>query len=176
MKGWEWLCLWYLYPQAFDNKTASLDRFRMSKLSYSEECVTYKGNIRASYLKFRLSDHDGSDHYESETDEDTKTRQSHVSAIKTDFVADLSNQNLSSFNIYDVPNPAAVKYLYLQNNKLSKLPRDLFIKFKNIEWLDIRNNNIKELPYLFSNSRYEIDNLTLIMIKYYFCNSFQWRF
>lgn len=36
--------------------------------------------------------------------------------------------------------------LYLENNNLCELPKELFIILSHLQWLDIRNNQLTDLP------------------------------
>lgn len=36
--------------------------------------------------------------------------------------------------------------LYLENNNLSELPKELFVSLPHLQWLDIRNNQLTNLP------------------------------
>lgn len=36
--------------------------------------------------------------------------------------------------------------LYLENNALAEIPEELFPSLQNLEWLDVRNNQLKSLP------------------------------
>lgn len=36
--------------------------------------------------------------------------------------------------------------LYLEGNKLDEIPEELFTNLKSLQWLDVRNNQIKFLP------------------------------
>ncbi|XP_039995316.1 leucine-rich repeat-containing protein 27-like [Xiphias gladius] len=39
-----------------------------------------------------------------------------------------------------------LKYLYLEGNQISSIPDSLFIRLPNLQWLDLRNNQIVSLP------------------------------
>lgn len=36
--------------------------------------------------------------------------------------------------------------LYLENNNLRELPKELFVLLTHLQWLDIRNNQLTNLP------------------------------
>lgn len=36
--------------------------------------------------------------------------------------------------------------LYLENNNLSELPEELFVSLPHLQWLDVRNNQLTNLP------------------------------
>jgi len=36
--------------------------------------------------------------------------------------------------------------LYLENNNLSEVPEELFVSLPQLQWLDIRNNQLRSLP------------------------------
>ncbi|XP_029377523.1 leucine-rich repeat-containing protein 27-like [Echeneis naucrates] len=66
------------------------------------------------------------DHYSTETLCLSKTKLKHVSE------SIFKNRTL--------------KYLYLEGNQISKIPGSLFISLPNLQWLDLRNNQIVSLP------------------------------
>lgn len=118
----------------------------LSKLSKSEKCVTFSGNIRASYLNFSLetgSDDEGwtSGEEEEEWREETRVQQ-HPNII------DFTNRKLETFDPAQVQYPERIKYLYLSQNVLQELPENIFLVFPNLEWLDVRNNQLGFLPNL----------------------------
>ena len=124
----------------------------MSTLSSSERQVCDKsGNVRASYLRFRLdNDHEDSDVWSSDDqEEDSGDDQQEDESYPS--IVDLSNQNLTVFSLSQLSNPTTVKYLYLQHNKLKMLPEDLFLLCPNLEWLDVRNNLLSCLPMFHSH-------------------------
>ncbi|XP_040905936.1 leucine-rich repeat-containing protein 27-like isoform X2 [Toxotes jaculatrix] len=41
---------------------------------------------------------------------------------------------------------STLKYLYLEGNQISSIPDSLFISLPNLQWLDLRNNQIVSLP------------------------------
>ena len=112
--------------------------------------TTVGGNVRATYLRFRLGDNmDESDQFTdddeddddgSENDDDDKT------PIINSVVVDLSNQHLSCFNMEQIPKVQLIKYLHLQNNDLTSLPPDLLLTTPLLQWLDVRNNHLRCLP------------------------------
>ena len=100
----------------------------LSKLSKSEKCVTFSGNIRASYLNFSLetgSDDEGwSSGQENEEEElraETTRVQQHPNII------DLTNRKLETFDPAQVQYPERIKYLYLSQNILQELPENIFL-------------------------------------------------
>ena len=36
--------------------------------------------------------------------------------------------------------------MYLEGNQISQLPDDLFLRLPNLKWIDLRNNQITEIP------------------------------
>jgi Leucine-rich repeat (LRR) protein len=36
--------------------------------------------------------------------------------------------------------------LYLEGNQISQLPDDLFLRLPNLKWIDLRNNQITQIP------------------------------
>jgi Leucine-rich repeat (LRR) protein len=57
---------------------------------------------------------------------------------------DMSKRQLNQF-VFPVL-PHLVTHLYLNHNKLQTLPSDFFKQFFNLQWLDLRNNCLTELP------------------------------
>lgn len=49
-------------------------------------------------------------------------------------------QGLSALNL------SHLKYLYLEGNIISFLPEDFFTCLQGLEWLDLRNNEVQEIP------------------------------
>ena len=58
---------------------------------------------------------------------------------------DMSNRGLKDWVKFPVL-PHLVTHLYLNNNQLSQLPPDFFLQFTNLQWLDLRNNQLRDLP------------------------------
>ena len=46
----------------------------------------------------------------------------------------------------DVLDLSHLKYLYLEGNTISLIPGDLFTCLNSLEWLDLRNNKVQEIP------------------------------
>ncbi|XP_045780793.1 leucine-rich repeat-containing protein 27-like [Maniola jurtina] len=63
--------------------------------------------------------------------------------LNEDTILDLSSQGLVS-----VPeiNNEFLSVLYLQNNKLKTLPEDFFPSLPNLRWLDLRDNQLTDIP------------------------------
>ena len=57
---------------------------------------------------------------------------------------DLSKRCLSDLILPVLPH--LVTHLYLNDNNLTTLPKDFFQQFKHMEWLDLRNNYLIDLP------------------------------
>ena len=57
---------------------------------------------------------------------------------------DMSQRNLTQLSLPVLP--YFVTHLYLNDNNLSVLPCDFFLQFSNIQWLDLRNNFLMDLP------------------------------
>ena len=125
----------------------------LSKLSKSEKCVTFSGNIRASYLNFSL-DHDeqGSDDEGWSSGEESNDLRAQ-SVHQHPNIADFSNRKLETFDLRQVQYPERIKYLYLNENVLKQLPENIFVEFPNLEWLDVRNNQLGFLPNLNSHQK-----------------------
>lgn len=66
---------------------------------------------------------------------------------------DLSEQNLISLEgLQNIPNPERITYLYLDDNKISLVPENIFNAFSNLKSLDFTGNPILELqPKTFAN-------------------------
>ena len=125
----------------------------MSTVSSTERLVFDKaGNVRASYLRFRLDNNEDSDVWSDEDDlnEDDDSDELPVKESNPSIV-DLSNQNLTAFSLSQLSNPTQLKYLYLRQNNLKQLPEDLFLCCPNLEWLDVRNNLLTCLPMFHSH-------------------------
>lgn len=41
---------------------------------------------------------------------------------------------------------SSLKYLYLEGNRISSLPEDFFVCVASLEWVDLRNNRLCEIP------------------------------
>ncbi|XP_032523625.2 asporin-like [Danaus plexippus] len=74
----------------------------------------------------------------------------------TPYTLNLYEENLSDENIIDLSSQSLsevphlqnnlVCVLYLQNNKLKLLPEDLFLLLPNLMWLDLRDNELTDIP------------------------------
>ena len=138
-----------LRPQPAMSKPAS-QITGLSKLSKSEKCVTFSGNIRASYLNFSLDYEDGSDDEGWSSGEEERVE---TSVQQHPDIADFSNRKLETFDLPQVKYPDRIKYLYLSHNVLKKLPENIFLVLPNLEWLDVRNNQLGFLPNLNSHQK-----------------------
>ena len=58
--------------------------------------------------------------------------------------------------------PHLVTHLYLNDNHLTSLPQDFFRKFVNVQWLDLRNNLLTDLPNLRYLFFFSIFNFILV--------------
>lgn len=59
--------------------------------------------------------------------------------------------NLSCCELFSLPKNIFIQFpnlklLYLEGNKLDEIPEELFTNLKSLQWLDVRNNQIKFLP------------------------------
>ncbi|RVE52763.1 hypothetical protein evm_002636 [Chilo suppressalis] len=59
-------------------------------------------------------------------------------------VCDLSSSNLESFP--EILDKSSVSVLYIQNNKIRSLPTDFFQSFPNLAYLDLRDNELTDIP------------------------------
>ena len=57
---------------------------------------------------------------------------------------DMSHRNLEELSLCCSPN--FVTHLYLNDNRLCELPKDFFLQFNQLQWLDLRNNLLVNLP------------------------------
>ena len=57
---------------------------------------------------------------------------------------DMSHRNLEELSLCCSPN--FVTHLYLNDNRLCELPKDFFLQFNHLQWLDLRNNLLINLP------------------------------
>ena len=57
---------------------------------------------------------------------------------------DMSNRNLEELTLPVLPK--FVTHLYLNDNNLCELPKDFFLQFNHLQWLDLRNNLLVNLP------------------------------
>lgn len=122
----------------------------LSKISKSEKCVTFSGNIRASYLNFSLNHEEGSDDEGWTSDEEESVE---TSVQQHPDIGDFSNRKLETFGLAQVQYPDRIKYLYLSHNVLKELPENIFLVLPNLEWLDVRNNQLGFLPNLNSHQK-----------------------
>lgn len=58
--------------------------------------------------------------------------------------------DFSKANLTDIPETVLemvnLKMLFLERNSLVKLPDNFFYRLPNLMWLDLRNNQLEELP------------------------------
>ena len=125
----------------------------LSKLSKSEKCVTFSGNIRASYLNFSLTSRGESDAWSSEEEEEENDSTDAANVQKDPNSVDFSNKKLEIFHLSQVQYQNLLKYLYLSQNNLSELPNNIFRLTPSLEWLDVRNNCLRSLPNLNSHNK-----------------------
>ncbi|KAL7291109.1 hypothetical protein TKK_0015238 [Trichogramma kaykai] len=59
---------------------------------------------------------------------------------------DLNNFGIPIFPLNILPQITSLQILYLDNNNLTELPEELFIILKHLKWLDIRNNQLWNIP------------------------------
>ena len=74
----------------------------------------------------------------------TKKQYSIKTNSRNNVPCDLSGRRLSDLILPVLPH--LVTHLYLNDNNLTSLPKDFFKQFKNMEWLDLRNNFLVDLP------------------------------
>ena len=69
-----------------------------------------------------------------------------VASAKNTIPLDMSHRQMSTLDYPVLPH--LVTHLYLNDNHLTSLPKDFFKKFVNVQWLDLRNNLLTDLPNL----------------------------
>ena len=114
---------------------------------FREKIVTFGGNLRASHIKFGATHDEEEEEFESLSNENCPE----VKSDNNKFSSDFSDMKLIEFpKILQEKN---LKYLYLPRNNLTKLPSNLLIDLPHLQWLDVRNNALRELPGLKSHKR-----------------------
>ena len=117
---------------------------------FRERTVTFGGSVWASHIKLRVTagdDEEEDGEFESLSNEDCPEVQSDNNKFSSDF----SDMKLIEFP--KILQQGNIKYLYLPRNKLTRLPSNLFIDLPNLEWFDVRNNALQDLPRLHSHQR-----------------------
>ena len=71
---------------------------------------------------------------------------SEIISSKKTIPLDMSHRQISKLDYPVLPH--LVTHLYLNDNHLTSLPKDFFKKFVNVQWLDLRNNLLTDLPNL----------------------------
>ena len=66
------------------------------------------------------------------------------SGSKNNLPLDMSHRKISQ--LVSPVLPHLVTHLYLNDNNLTSLPEDFFKQFIHVEWLDLRNNLLVNLP------------------------------
>ncbi|XP_020294811.1 uncharacterized protein LOC109860252 isoform X2 [Pseudomyrmex gracilis] len=59
---------------------------------------------------------------------------------------DLTRAGLTSLPYEMIEKYPTIQMLYLESNNLPELPKELFILLTNLQWLDVRNNQLTSLP------------------------------
>ena len=128
---------------------------------FKEKIVTFGGNLKASHIKLSaVHDEDDEDDFESSSDEICPE----VKSDNNQFSSDFSDMKLIEFPKSLQSSARNVRYLYLHRNRLTRLPTDLFLDFPQLEWLDVRNNGLTELPRLHSHKRFR-NNKNILLLK-----------
>ena len=125
---------------------------------FREKIVTFGGNLKASHTK--LSHDEVDEDFESSSDEICPE----VKSDKNQFSSDFSDMKLIEFPKSHLSTARNVRYLYLHRNLLTRLPTDLFLDLPHLEWLDVRNNDLTELPGLHSHKRFR-NNKNILLLK-----------
>ena len=81
---------------------------------------------------------------------------SEIISSKKTIPLDMSHRQISKLDYPVLPH--LVTHLYLNDNHLTSLPKDFFKKFVNVQWLDLRNNLLTDLP----NLRYSISFFSFV--------------
>ncbi|XP_033918190.1 leucine-rich repeat-containing protein 27 [Melopsittacus undulatus] len=104
--------------------------------SNSEELYSSGDNLGDQHLNRRHSLSDSSEELRKAAEE---------SLCSSSSTLDVSRRNIKHLteDMYRLPN---IKYLHLEGNVISTLPKDLFQKLPRLVWLDLRYNKIKALP------------------------------
>ena len=118
-------------------------------LAKMNKTVTCNGDPTAFYMKFAVNV------TEEKTHNKQRIKKTQIEKKDGWDIADLSGQRLTKFPSSIYNKPSLVRYLYMQDNMLTSLPKDLFLTLENLEWLDVRNNRIAELPPLKGHKRYD---------------------
>ena len=130
---------------------------------FREKIVTFGENLKASHIKFNVAHHDEDD----ENDEDFESSSDEICPeVKSDnnqSSSDFSDMKLIEFPKSLQPSAKNVRFLYLDRNHLTRLPPDLFLDFPQLEWLDVRNNDLTELPHLHSHKRFRNNKNILLL-------------
>ena len=131
---------------------------------FREKIVTFGGNLRASHIKWSV----GHDEDDDEDDENFESSSDEICPeVKSDnnqFSSDFSDMKLIEFPKSLLTSAGNVRYLYLDRNRLTRLPTNLFLEFPHLEWLDVRNNGLTELPRLHSHKRFR-NNKNILLLK-----------
>ena len=124
---------------------------------FREKTVTFGGSLRASHVSFGVKEEQEDDEDDYDDDEDFESLSNEdcpeVKSDNNQFSSDFSDMKLIEFPKILQTGEKNIKYLYLQQNKLTRLPTNLFIDLPNLQWLDVRNNALRELPQLQSHKR-----------------------
>ena len=126
---------------------------------FREKIVTFGGNLKASHIKLSKAHDEDDENFESSSDEICPE----VKSDNNQFSSDFSDMKLIEFPISLQAIAKNVRYLYLHRNRLTRLPTNLFLDFPNLEWLDVRNNGLTELPRLHSHKRFRNNKNILVL-------------
>lgn len=126
---------------------------------FREKIVTFGGNLKASHIKLSKAHDEDDENFESSSDEICPE----VKSDNNQFSSDFSDMKLIEFPISLQATAKNVRYLYLHRNRLTRLPTNLFLDFPNLEWLDVRNNGLTELPRLHSHKRFRNNKNILVL-------------
>ena len=127
---------------------------------FREKIVTFGGNLKASHIKLSKAHDEDDENFESSSDEICPE----VKSDNNQFSSDFSDMKLIEFPKSLLTSAGNVRYLYLDRNRLTRLPTNLFLDFPHLEWLDVRNNGLTELPRLHSHKRFR-NNKNILLLK-----------
>ncbi|XP_021914486.1 leucine-rich repeat-containing protein 27-like [Zootermopsis nevadensis] len=104
------------------------------------------------------------DHHQtqnSETNSDFAEDQALIPGPGNASFFDISQKNLKQFPNYLYAKCLHVKHLYLEGNLLQDLSNNFFPSLPNLQWLDVRNNSLRNLPKSIANH----NNLEVLLLQ-----------
>ena len=84
---------------------------------------------------------------DSQKDNNAIRKSFEITARKGSDILDLNRKKIQQIpSGLDKLDLSYLKYLYLEGNRISSLPKDFFVCLLSLEWLDLRNNKLCEIP------------------------------